>query len=254
MSQKYYLTVGCLFKNESHSIREWVEHYLSRGIDHVYLINDDSTDDSVEKIQDYIDANKITMFHSNQHPYHLGRQRDLYNIHFLPLVNNKEMKWLIICDMDEYLWSPKANNLKTLFQSLEHLGQVQFIHTIFGSNGHIEQPESVLRGFTKRSKDNPTTSPGNYKYAINSQYEFNSLNIHHATFVNLEYQNVDTFQIIVYPYFQLNHYSCQSKKFWEEVKMKRGDADSYRVRTIEEFNTFDMNDVEDLGILQTGCI
>ena len=36
--------------------------------------------------------------------------------------------------------------------------------------------------------------------------------------------------------------------------MKRGDADSYRVRTIEEFDIFDKNDVEDLGILQPGTL
>ncbi len=58
MLSTHYLSVGCLFKNESHSIREWIQHYLSRGVDHLYLIDDDS----VAKIQGYIDSKKVALF------------------------------------------------------------------------------------------------------------------------------------------------------------------------------------------------
>lgn len=250
MSAKYYLTVGCIFKNESQSICEWIHYYLSVGVDHIYLINDSSTDDSINKINSYIESNKVTLFNS-KYPYYLGRQRDMLTEFLMPKFNSNEAEWLIICDMDEYLWSPDYSNLKDAFKRIEHLGQVQFQHTLFGSNGHIEQPESVLKGFTKRSIENPTFKPnGNYKYAIHNTHKFEKLNIHHATFKNKEDENPNTFQIIGHPCFQLNHYCCQSLEFWKNIKCTRGDCDNYRIRTMDEFNKYDINEVEDTGILQ----
>ena len=43
MEQKYYFSVGAVFKNESHSIKEWICHYLHHGAEHFYLINDNKS-------------------------------------------------------------------------------------------------------------------------------------------------------------------------------------------------------------------
>ena len=37
------------FKNESHILKEWIEHYKNRGIEHIYMINDFSTDNLSRK-------------------------------------------------------------------------------------------------------------------------------------------------------------------------------------------------------------
>jgi hypothetical protein len=41
----YEFCVCAVFKNESHILEEWLLHYIYRGIDHFYLVNDNSTDD-----------------------------------------------------------------------------------------------------------------------------------------------------------------------------------------------------------------
>ena len=50
-------------------------------------------------------------------------------------------------------------------------------------------------------------------------------------------------------YFRLNHYCCQSLNFWKNIKCTRGDADNYRERKMEEFDTYDLNDVEDYDLI-----
>ena len=40
MNQKYYFSVAAMFKNESWSLKEWIEHYKFHGADHIYLIDD----------------------------------------------------------------------------------------------------------------------------------------------------------------------------------------------------------------------
>ena len=237
---KYKLSVGAIFKNEAHSIKEWIEHYIFHGVDHFYLIDDSSSDDY--DIEPYMD--KITLYKDN-FDYYLGRQRDMYNKYILPHI--KESEWLLICDLDEYMWCPNEINMTKTLDICKNIGQIQVEHTIFGSNNYVKQPKSIVSNFTKRSKEQPTRSYGNRKYFVNSAFEFNSLNVHHATFVDKN-DELNKF-LLLNDYFILNHYCCQSKEFWNNVKCTRGDCDNYRTRKEEDFNEVDLNDVEDLRLM-----
>jgi hypothetical protein len=129
------------------------------------------------------------------------------------------------------------------------LAQIQVDHTLFGSSGHELQPMSIVGGFTRRSSQKPTIDPGNRKYFVNSAFKFSSLNIHHATFVDKEDEE-KRFLLLNKDYFRMNHYSCQSMDFWINNKCKRGDGDFWRTRTVEDFKSIDVNEVEDDGLLQ----
>ena len=244
MEQKYYLSVGTMFKNESHSIKEWIRHYLHHGVEHFYLINDNSSDNFMQHIQEYLDKNIITLFNVNE-PYYLGRQRNLYNRHILPFI--KETKWLLMVDMDEYVWSKMDVKLPNVLKICENLGQIQIKQHIFGSNGHISQPKFLVKSFTKRIRDN--SSDGKLKYLVNTSYDFSSLNIHHANFVDEKLMtDASKFMLINPDYFIMNHYCCQSIEFWNDVKCTRGDGDHYLTRTAEDFHQYDINEEEDFEL------
>ena len=248
MPPKYELAIGALFKNESDSILEWIAHYIYHGVEHFYLINDASTDNTVAIIQPYIDAGLVTLFDAKC-PYYLGRQRAMYNQYLLPILDAHETQWLMISDMDEYVWSQESRDLKHVFRMCKHLAQVQYNHTLFGSNGHIRQPSGgLVRNFTRRSRDRPTQHIQNYKYTVNSDFRFSSLNIHHATSVDPEHMKEAFFLHVRDPWILMNHYSCQSWDFWNEVKCTRGDGDHYLVRDEEQFRRSDINEVEDLEL------
>jgi hypothetical protein len=243
---KYYLSVGAMFKNESHSIKEWILHYLHHGVEHFYLINDNSTDNSVNIIQEYVDKGIITLFNVDE-PYYLGRQRNLYNTYILPHI--KESKWLLMVDLDEYVWSKNDINLQNVLHGFESYGQVQIHEHVFGSNGYIQQPKYIVKSFTKRQNHNTKVDKGRLKYIVNSSYEFSSLNIHHANFTNNAYDKDSTKFILAFSnYFVINHYNCQSQEFWNNVKCTRGDADNYLVRTPDDFIYYDRNDIEDVDL------
>ena len=245
----YKLSVGALFKNEAHSIKEWIEHYLNHGVEHFYLINDNSNDNYLEKIQCYLDTNVVTLYNADGRFYNYnGRQKDMYNTYILPTI--KETKWLLIVDLDEFMWSPVNKDLNVILSQCNGFGQIQVNHTLFGSNGHIIQPDSIVNSFTKRSHCLNTKIPhGNFKYFVNTTFDFTSLNVHHATFANNEYHNdINVFIILDSNYFRLNHYCCQSLNFWTTIKCTRGDADNYRERKIEEFSMYDLNEVEDFDL------
>jgi hypothetical protein len=249
---KYNLSVGAMFKNESHSIKEWITHYLHHGVEHFYLINDNSNDNSVDIIQEYVDTGLITLFNVVE-PYYFGRQKDIYNKYILPVI--KESNWLLMVDLDEYVWSQRDLNLQNVLKEFENCGQVQIHEHIFGSNGHIQQPKNIVSSFTKRQQHDPMVDKGRLKYVVNNSYDFSSLNIHHANFRNIEYDTDESKFILAFPYyFVVNHYSCQSREFWDNVKCTRGDADSYAVRRPKDFNFFDVNDIDDLELYHQNLV
>jgi len=239
----YNLSVATLFRNEEHSIVEWIEHYLFHGVEHFYLIDDYSDDNSCILLTPYITRGLITIFNTN-HARYPGRQRDMYNRYILPLL--KESQWLLIIDMDEYMWSPQGK-LTNILNTTLHIGQIQVDQTLFGSSGHEIQPKSIVNGFTKRSSE----IGGNRKYFVNSNFNFNSLNIHHATFVDKMHEE-NNFLILYPEYFRYNHYTCQSRDIWNRVKCSRGDSDNYLVRTPESFDGRFLNkeEIEDTGLLE----
>jgi hypothetical protein len=147
---------------------------------------------------------------------------------------------------DEYVWSKRDVNLVNVLISVEHLAQIQICETAFGSNGYIEQPEFIVKSFTKRKIDNKS---GILKYFINNVYDFACLNIHYAEFVNKELSHISTFICLIdSDYFRMNHYRCQSQEFWYNIKCTRGDADNYCVRTHEDFIYYDVNEIEELDL------
>lgn len=246
----YKLSVGAMFKNEGHCLKEWLDHYVYHGVEHFYLINDASTDAYKEILTPYLEKGLVTLYESSR-PYYLGRQRDNYNDYILPHVANKETHWLLMCDLDEFLWSPRAIDLKDVLALMDHTWQLQVDHTLFGSNGHEKDvPENtIVQSYTRRAAESPTINPGGRKYFVNSlNATIISLNVHHAT--GTPNDPSKEFFVFGEPYFVLNHYCCQSKEFWQTVKCSRGDSDYYRVRTMADFNEYDLNDVEDVRLFE----
>ena len=247
-NHKYKLSVGALFKNEAHCLKEWIEHYRFHMVSHFYLIDDSSTDNSLEVLEPYIKMGLVTIFNGNNWPYYSCREPDMYNNFIFPLIH--ETKWLLMCDLDEFMWSQESLHLTYILDQCEHLGQIQVDNTIFGSNGYIDQPKSLVSSFTKRST-RPTIAAGlgNRKYFINTSYKFTSLNIHHATFEDKNDEK-NNFLLLDAPYFILNHYNCQSLEFWKNVKCTRGDGDNYRVITEEDFKVLDINEITDMDLFE----
>lgn len=244
----HYFAVAGIFKNEGHALREWVEHYFHHGAEHIYLIDDASTDDGADTIHDYVKSGKITLFHEKDHARYLGRQSFLYNRYILPHIH--QTHWLLIADLDEFIWSPKSVDLRPVLAEMYRIGMVQVVNTVFGSNGHIQTPVGIVKSYTRRSSEHPTLDPGQIKYFINSSLvDVYDLNVHYSKF-NVKQGNSVPYYIIGEKWFVLNHYGCQSLQFWRDVKCTRGSANNYKVDTLDRFALWDRNDIEDTRLLE----
>jgi len=141
---KYFLSIGAIFKNEAIAMREWLDHYLREGVEHFYLINNGSTDNFQDIIKDY---DCITIFHDSSS----GIQVPGYNKYIYPKAK-EESEYIGIFDLDEFAYASGGDTLSSILKSeaLCKYDRIWCPWLRYGSNGHIEQPESIIRGFTKR--------------------------------------------------------------------------------------------------------
>lgn len=103
---KHKIVLYTLAYNESDIVEYSVDYWRSLGVDKVVCFDNESTDDTVEKLSKY-DWVEIRSFHTD------GMTDDIQAI----IKNNcwKEQKgkdcWCLVCDFDEWLYSPDIDSV-----------------------------------------------------------------------------------------------------------------------------------------------
>lgn len=247
--------ISC-FKNESHIIIEWIEHYLSEGIDKFYLIDNGSTDSYLPKIQKYIDSGIV---HLSIDPEKYV-QAKLINIHGLAILKES---WVLHVDLDEFMYS--RGPFKTIKDYIcflpKNVSQVLVPWKFFGSSGYIEQPACVTDSFIGRKTNGQEIV--NCKAIAKSKHVSDCNKIHVFTIkkhkrrltmtsdgnvvIASSFANISE-TILSNSMLHLNHYAIQSYQFFLTVKMTRGDATAQNIDTLRNdqyFKSYDFNDVID---------
>lgn len=60
--RKYFLTMATCIKNEGRYLDEWISYYIYQGVEHFYLNDDESTDNTKEILKPYIDKGYVTVY------------------------------------------------------------------------------------------------------------------------------------------------------------------------------------------------
>jgi cellulose synthase/poly-beta-1,6-N-acetylglucosamine synthase-like glycosyltransferase len=127
----YMLVVVSMFKNENLTIGEWIEHNVSMGVEHFYLVDNGSTDDYERVLRPHVDAGIVTLvvdprrsgqdlqLNEEEVPVfdvaenrvvlrkgvYRHTQDHLINHHFLETVK-ANAEWVMFIDSDEYMYPP----------------------------------------------------------------------------------------------------------------------------------------------------
>ena len=60
--EKKKLSVLAIFKNETMNLKIWIEHYLWQGVEHFYLIDNNSDDEPLKILKEYIQLNSVVFY------------------------------------------------------------------------------------------------------------------------------------------------------------------------------------------------
>ena len=269
------LCLIAIFKNESHIIKEWINHYLNQGVKKFFLIDNGSTDNYFPIIEPYIKRHIIYLVKDSKPQ----SQVELYNKYFLKVC--KRYTWAIICDLDEFIYARKGFKKITGYlkyiNNYKHISQIFIPWKMFSSNGYNTinklQPESVIKSFTKRFDYNKNKVVDGITIKENNNNTFTytkcivktiyllKLDIHSHKLIpnfnnfsnfitplninnihkNLSFSKINE-KILNLSFLNLNHYPIQSLDYFSRVKMTRNDAvHNINVRNKEYFDRYDIN-------------
>jgi hypothetical protein len=218
----------CIIKNEEMIIKEWIEHYIWQGVQHFYIIDNESTDGTKKILDEY---NNIISYY-----YLQGKeQENHYNYVFNKDIKNN-CEWLIICDSDEYIYNKIPNeSILTYINGIDdtNINSLQINWKMFGSSGFENQPKDIRKSFIYRQKDEAT----HIKQIIKTD-NTHFLHVHYHEFNDYNKITIKPLEL------SLNHYAIMSKEYFKKIKMTRGDVNTSdeKINNIRDWNYFEKYD------------
>lgn len=239
------LTIIAIFRNESSALCEWVEHYQSLSADNFYLIDNNSDDGGRRLLERYRTSSRINLFTCARDAYQVGAYMEL-----LPRLRGNS-EWIGVFDLDEFVYPPNGVDLRQSLSAFDDAAAVLVPWLSFGSNGHVEQPRSIVQSFTRRgdagcsraflkaftrpecvdllSQHNPTLSKGVKRLANGAVFGDD-------WYIDLREDDLPGFAIVN------NHYRLQSKNHFRRVKAGRPEVNEDaqdRVKSLRFFDEYD---------------
>lgn len=208
----HFLSLIAIFKNEAMNMREFIDHYLWQGVDHLYLIDNGSTDDYRTITAPYEKRGIVTIVEKPEPNKHLEH----VNVVFRDLNLARETRWIVSVDLDEFWFCKDAKRtLRDVMQSVgDDITAVCTHWSVFGSNGLIRHPASLRHALVYRKKELDSF----HGKCILRADKVVQLNIHFHALPSKSTVMFDDMRLA------LHHYINQSREFWEIVKMARGES------------------------------
>lgn len=224
----YHISVIAIFKNETMNLKIWLDHYLWQGIEHFYLIDNNSDDNPDSILQPYIEKGLVTLYKFPEKYKQKEHYRKVWELENIP----SKTKWLVVADLDEFWYAPNSK-MSTI---IDNYGDYDVIYSnwyMFGSDGLEKHPSDIRKAITRRSPEQPNST----KWICQTKnVDVSNLGIH---FFNND-ENLN--KKIENDKIHLNHYPIQSKEFFEKVKMTRGDVDASTHDNTRDWNYFNKYD------------
>ena len=233
-SERFFLVVQSIFKNEADVLAEWIEHHRWQGVEHFFLVDNNSSDNFAQVLAPY--AQYVTL-RTEPKPHQQVRHINT----FRERIRN-EARWVMNIDVDEFVYAHPSRGFSSIPEYLRMVEAFNCTTTylslywhMFGSSGHIQQPPSIRTHFTRSAAQ--TTWSGT-KYIARAR-AVRRMDVHKPIImpglIN-PWQMPDPLPLV------LNHYAILSRERFARVKMTRGDVDaasSESLRTMIYFKQYD---------------
>jgi glycosyltransferase involved in cell wall biosynthesis len=255
---------ACLIvRNEVRDIDEWIAHHALAGFDTQIIFDNGSTDGTVERIHAAARHYDIR-FHN-----WVNRSKQAQTLAYEAACEayKLEFDWIAFLDSDEFLITPNGESAATLMARFDDWSAVALNWAVYGSNGHTDAPPGlVLENFTRRADE--TFFPARHvKSIVRPRLASSCPNPHYFNMTgSMERRYCDAYGNSMlwmyapeasggvlrglsraqpgYTCARINHYFTRSRAHWI-AKVNRGYPSDVAIRTLEEFDTYDRNEVED---------
>lgn len=229
------LAVLSIMKNEALNVDEWIDHYIWQGADHLFIIDNGSTDDTVARIEASAHRDKITLIQRLE----THRQGHHYRQVFRSQRIKKRFQWLMVADADEFWFSKQDATLPEALEKFDGFDVIYARWSQFGCPGQVEHPASLRRSLVQRHEE--LGSHKTTKWVVRTSAIGNKALYTHKIWGACSSRTITDTDV-----FQVNHYMTQSQYFWQTIKMTRGSVSTPKhdaIRTMQVFEAFNAQSI-----------
>jgi hypothetical protein len=233
---KHQLSIVAICKNEGPYIREWIDYHRLVGVEHFYIYDNESDDNTRTVLSPYIETGIVTYHYVKNRLPCLKPQITVYK-EAVKKYKNKT-KWLAVIDLDEFIVPLSADTITAVLKQIENNYMKRRIFVslgvhwvVYGYSGHYKKPQGlVMENYTKsagphkliKSIVNPRTVIGfkNPHYAVHF-WRLKGINENGKTIKKPPYENKDV-SIEDIQKIRINHYFTKSyEEFIERTGKNR---------------------------------
>jgi hypothetical protein len=145
----FFAVVG-IVRNEARYLPEWVAFHLLSGADHMYIYDNDSSDNTKFALSRFISEGFVTVI-DWKHSWFVAGKLDAQHAAYADAIIRfgQEWRWMAFLDADEFLFAVgegggNLSHLRTLLESLNAYPVLTAWWTMFGSNGHQQDPNGLV--------------------------------------------------------------------------------------------------------------
>lgn len=148
---RHELAICAIFREEAPFLDEWIGFHAGIGVTRFYLYNNFSTDEYRTVLAPWIERGLVSLV---DWPVPVGQvpaYRDCLKR------ARGECRWLAFIDIDEFLFSPDAVDIRPILREYRDLPGLEVWTAVYGSNGHSTRPAMpVTEAYCRRSNDRQT--------------------------------------------------------------------------------------------------
>ena len=241
---QFYLTLCAIAKNEGRYLQEWIEYHKMLGVEKFFIYDNESTDNTLEILQPYIDDKLV------EYRYFPGKKMQLKAYANCVRKNKRHTRYLGFLDIDEFIVPIKHKTIPDYLRSLGRFSGVQINWLVYGSAGAKKREKGLVM---ERFKDHSLPEHKlnrHIKVILNPRLILRFFSAHRPVIFG---RYIDSngnpakkqfwYRTPISNQIRINHYAIKSYEEFLE-KRSRGRARFDRKRGLDYFENYDLNDIK----------
>lgn len=145
---RHRLGLAAIVKNEGRYLIEWLVHHRAVGVEHFYIANNESTDDTAQRLEALSQILPITWFNvPTSTANETGAQLPAYET--IMRRYGGEVDWMAFLDADEYLWpETHPDSIVRLIEDMQQahpdIGALALNWATYGSSRLVNEEDRLV--------------------------------------------------------------------------------------------------------------
>lgn len=249
---RHYLSVCAIAKNEGAYFKEWLDWHIQMGVEHFYIYDNESDDNTRQVLQPYIDKGTVSyrLWPNNNLR---ARRRQIAAYDDCITRYRYDSQWIAFIDLDEFIVPIKDATIPQFLKRFEQFAGVEINWLIYGSGGQEKKTDAPVMQRFKRHSEWLHHLNRHVKTIVQPTRVYNMIGCHEASRMNGRIADSHG-QPIKHNFrerepqhdvIRINHYAVKSL---EEYQFKRAmGLSNGKQRHLHEqyFSNYDLNDIEE---------